>query len=58
MGHYYSEMVSDAEQEREAAEKQERNQKRIEKLKKLIEKEGLEAVLLLIIDENIKHRIW
>lgn len=51
-------MVSDAEQEREAAEKKAHKEKRIEKLKKLIEEEGLEAVLLMIIDENVKHRIW
>lgn len=58
MGHYYSEMVSDAKQEREAAEKKERQERRMEKLKKLIAEEGLEVVLLMIIDDEIKHRIW
>ncbi len=52
MGHYYSEMVSDAEQEREAAEKKARREKQLAKLKEMIEEDGLESVLLDIIKDR------
>lgn len=46
MGHYYSEMVSDAELERQAKDREERMQRKADRLKELIKKHGLERGII------------